>query len=101
MARPLPLDQLVLDGSARFTLGHVWRRIHAGKREEYAQERLGYLPPTLTLRTTARSVVRRVHDAITARGLSPHERLEQLIYASAEVRLLPALARDGRTTSGT
>jgi len=81
---------------ARFTFGHVWRRIHAGKREEYAQERLGYLPPALAPGTTLRSVARRVRDAVIGRGLAPHERLEQLIYASAEARILPALVRDRR-----
>jgi hypothetical protein len=84
---------------ARFTFGHVWRRIHAGKREEYAQERAGYLPPTLAPGPTARSVARRLRDAVLADGLAPHERLEQLIYASAEARILPALVRDRRAAS--
>jgi glycosyltransferase involved in cell wall biosynthesis len=84
---------------ARFTLGHVWRRIHAGKREEYAQERLGYLPAALGPGTTMRSVARRLRDAVIGRGLAPHERLEQLIYASAEARILPALVRDRRAAT--
>jgi hypothetical protein len=84
---------------ARFTFGHVWRRIHAGKREEYAQERLGYLPPALGLASTARSVARRLRNAVLARGLAPHQRLEELIYASAEARILPALVRDRRAAS--
>jgi glycosyltransferase involved in cell wall biosynthesis len=83
----------------RFTFGHVWRRIHAGKREEYAQERLGYLPPALGLGATTWSVARRLKTAILARGLAPHQRLEELIHASAEARILPALVRDRRAAS--
>jgi hypothetical protein len=103
LGRTIVLDPRVeivhLPDPARFTFGHVWRRIHAGKREELAQERLGYLPPTLGLGATAWSVARRLKNALFARGLAPHQRLEELMYASAEARILPAIARDQRAAS--
>jgi hypothetical protein len=77
----------------RFTVSHVWRRIHAAKREELAQQERGYIPPALTLRSTLRSVARRLRDGVLGRAPSTADRIEQLIYASAELRLLPRLAR--------
>ncbi len=75
----------------RFTLGHVWRRIQSAKREELAQERAGYIPRTMTPATVARRSLARVRLA-AARGRVPAAtRLEHLLHACADARLLPDL----------
>jgi len=83
---------------SRFTLGHVWRRIQAAKREELALERDGYLPRVLTLGSTFRSIAKRVRRATISRGLPLHARLEELMHAIAEARLLPALRREAKAS---
>jgi GT2 family glycosyltransferase len=80
--------------AARFTLAHVWRRIQATKREEYQQQRQGYLPDPMTLGTTAWAVGRHLRRACIGPRLAPYERLEHLMYACAEARLLVPLLRD-------
>jgi GT2 family glycosyltransferase len=87
-------EVLHMPDDARFTLGHVWRRIHAAKREEYRQQREGYIPGEMTFRSAARDLGRHLRRASVARGLAPHERLEHLMYACAEARVLVPLLSD-------
>ena len=83
--------------ASRFTLGHVWRRIQAAKREEHAQERDGYLPRAMTPATILRSIATHVRRATMSRH-PPHARLEQLMHAIAEARLLPTLRREAKAS---
>lgn len=77
--------------AARFTLGHVWRRIRSAKREELAQERAGYIPRTLTPATAARRSLARLRLALTRGHVPAAVRFEHLLHAWAEARLLPSL----------
>jgi glycosyltransferase involved in cell wall biosynthesis len=81
---------------SRFTLGNVWRRIQAAKREELAQERDGYLPRALTPGSILRSITTHVRRATISRGLPRHVRLEELMHAVAEARLLSAVRREAK-----
>jgi glycosyltransferase involved in cell wall biosynthesis len=81
--------------SSRYTFQHVWRTIFASKITEYNIQTDFHLPiMKLSMISLLYKFFRYLVTAITKRDIYLHQRLEYLIYALAELKLMDKLIND-------